>query len=293
MDRQDHKRRSAYAHAALVGATLTALAAAAPAAATRGYQIPFEDHVAKSALIARVHVDEVDPTWENDRSAPAVTRVIIRIRDVLHGEHRPGDTLELFLPGGVAADGSVLEHVGMPQLEVGSDYLVFIVDGDWYSTPFTNWRYSVLRETRIAGKNVLVDCDGRVVDSVTSAGFSFGRKVAEQFGFVGMLRGAGVLGDDAHVRESPPPAAPRVPNGWPLGSENAEVPDRATDAKAQQAIERAVEHARGRDELIAAIREFATEVHAARGSEVRGTQAIHARANRNKVRPVAQDGGER
>jgi hypothetical protein len=53
--------------------------------------------------------------------------------------------LTLWFQGGLAADGAMEYIVGMPQLQLGQSYLLFLRGGEWTMNPIAGWRQGAFR----------------------------------------------------------------------------------------------------------------------------------------------------
>lgn len=150
---------------------------ASQAFATSVPRMSFDELVDKTALIFIGTVLESDPSQFDEKRNEPVTKVTFLIDETLKGTYSDSQ-LTLFIPGGVYADGSILEYENSPVYVEGNTYLVFVRDGPWYVTPITNWLHSTFREEEVADRRVWVNQFGQAVTAVDDSGFSVGPRVS-------------------------------------------------------------------------------------------------------------------
>ncbi len=82
-----------------------------------------------------------------------------RVVEALRGSRRPGETLTLSFAGGSDA-GRTVRIAGVPRLEPGSQYLVFLDDAPARPVPAAGWGQGIFRLGRSGADEAFVSLDG-------------------------------------------------------------------------------------------------------------------------------------
>jgi hypothetical protein len=118
--------------------------------------LPLSTQTARADVVVRGRVSEVSSDWDRERER-IYTTFRFTVAAALKGPHAPGESLEVKFPGGGAPDGVRQVYSGMPRVEVGAEYLLFLArtpEGD-----LVPWglKQSVMRVERdAAGKPEVV-----------------------------------------------------------------------------------------------------------------------------------------
>jgi len=110
------------------------------------------------------------------------TRVTFRVHDVVAGYTIPA-ILDVELPMGLMADGTVLDIAEAPRFVKGHSYLVLYKRGTWNVTPVVGFDQGHYR--RIVGPYgaVYVSAGGHCVTGLANQGFVLGPRVAPRLGY--------------------------------------------------------------------------------------------------------------
>jgi hypothetical protein len=135
-----------------------------------------QELIEESALVGVFRAAIVDPTVFDPERNEARTRLVLTVESLLYGQW-DASQLEFLLPEGIAPDGTEELWVETPKFVAGQRYLLFIREGTWHLTPVVG--SGAFRITSVAGREILVDNDGRAVLSLSEKSFQRGDKVAE------------------------------------------------------------------------------------------------------------------
>lgn len=109
--------------------------------------------------------------YEYSRSGEPITTVRLQRLEAVTGKEELAPYLDrgltLSLAGGLMKDGAFQEIAGLPTLELGHTYLLFLRGGDWTLSPFTGWTQGVFQI--IAGpdrQRRLLTYEGQIVNGI-------------------------------------------------------------------------------------------------------------------------------
>lgn len=123
--------------------------------------LALDDMLNLSAAVVVGKVEVVDKT--NEGRLNAMTRVVVSVREVLHGEPT-AQQLTLLIRGGALPGGVTRHYSIVRELEVGSTYALFLA-GDYFITPLIHAADAVLKVEDGGAQEVVVDRAGQVVEA--------------------------------------------------------------------------------------------------------------------------------
>ena len=123
------------------------------------------------------------------------TRVTFRVIDLVAGHSVPA-VLEVELPMGLMADGTVLDIAEAPRFVEGETYLVLYKRGTWNVTPVVECAF----RPGAHGGPIYVSAGGQCVTAVTEKGFILGPRVASRRGYTAWGDGQSEPHNPAHAK---------------------------------------------------------------------------------------------